>query len=104
MSSFEMTAIDGGRRLKLPAVLDLLAAEGLREAIRETAVLGGRLEIDAAQVERMSTPCIQVLVAGGRALNAAGVVPLIDQPSDAFMNGFYDLGLALELADWTIRQ
>lgn len=104
MSSFEMTAIDGGRRLRLPAVLDILAAEGLREAIRETLVLGGRLDVDASQVERMSTPCLQVLVAGGRALKEGGVAMLIDRPSDAFINGFYDLGLASELADWTIRQ
>jgi anti-anti-sigma regulatory factor len=104
MSSFEMTAIDGGRRLKLPAVLDLLAAEGLREALKETVVLGGRLELDASQVERMSTPCIQVMLAGARAMADGGVAFSLDQPSDAFMNGFYDLGLAAELAEWTIRQ
>lgn len=104
MSSFEMTAIDGGRRLKLPPVLDMLAAEGLREALKESLVLGGRLEIDAGQVERLSTPCIQVLVAGSRALTDSGNGLVVDQPTDVFLNGFYDLGLALVLADWTIRQ
>lgn len=104
MSSFEMTAVAGGRRLKLPPVLDLLAATGLREAIRETVVLGGRLELDAAEVERMSTPCIQVLAAGGQALVQAGQELVVEHPSEIFMNSFYDLGLVSVLADWTIRQ
>lgn len=104
MSSLEMVAIEGGRRLGLPAVLDLLAAESLREVIRESLVLGGRLDIDASQVERMSTPCIQVLMAAGRALKEGGITFSIDRPSDAFINGFYDLGLGSELADWTMTQ
>lgn len=103
MSSFEMTAVEGGRRLKLPSVLDMLAAEGLREALKETLVLGGPLAIDASQVDRMSTPCIQVLVAGGRAMADAGVAFTIEQPSEAFMNGFYDLGLAGVVSEWATR-
>jgi anti-anti-sigma regulatory factor len=50
---------------KLPAVLGLTEAQSLRDTL--AALLGGgSLLLDASAVERMSTPCAQVLLAAGR--------------------------------------
>lgn len=98
-----MTAIDKGRRLTLAPILDILVAEPLREMLRESVVLGGRLEIDAGMVERVTTPCVQVLVAGTAALSAKGIDVAIRRPSEPFMTALYDLGLRDVVAQWTIE-
>ncbi|MGF0537411.1 STAS domain-containing protein [Agrobacterium sp. ES01] len=51
--------------LKLSAVLDLNEASTLRESL--LSLRGKPLAIDASEVERVSTPCVQVLMAGAKA-------------------------------------
>jgi chemotaxis protein CheX len=104
MSGCEIITGESGRRLILAPVLDLLMAASLRDLLRESVIVGGRLEIDAGAVERMSTPCIQVLIAAGRAFAEKGIEFVILRPTEAFMGALFELGLFSIVAEWNIEQ
>jgi two-component system, chemotaxis family, chemotaxis protein CheY len=78
-------------RMKLPPVLDLAAAEGFLTAVREQLGSSGRLKLDAAAVETLTLPCIQVILAAQQSNGGVSV----ENPSTAFVSAFEDLGL-----DW----
>lgn len=77
--------------MKLPTVLDLAAAITLHEAVMREVQTAGGVRLDASDVEVLMLPCLQILLAAKRDANI-----WIDQPSDAFIQAFADLGL-----DWT---
>lgn len=79
--------------MKLPKVLDLAAAIGLHEAILRDVQIAGGTRLDASDVEVLTLPCIQILLAAKRDAKV-----WIDQPSEAFVSAFADLGL-----DWADR-
>jgi chemotaxis protein CheX len=84
---------------ELPQILDLTYANPLRDSL--TTLLGGNAVIlDAAAVERMSTPCAQVLLAAGRASTSAGVSFRILNASTVFRTALADLGLERAFTDW----
>ena len=56
-------------QIKLPAVLDATAAAGLKSALLAGLGSGQALEVDASDVQRVTTPCLQILVAA--AIDAA---------------------------------
>ncbi len=80
--------------------LDLLAAEALKNDLLELLNSDGNLEISADDVERVSTPCIEVLVAASAAFGETGRGFHIRNPSDAFCDAFGALGLAHRLEMW----
>jgi anti-anti-sigma regulatory factor len=87
--------------VKLPQVLDLTQAQNLRETM--AARLNGEpLVLDASAVERMSTPCAQLLLAAGRAANLAGSPFQIIDASDVFRAALADLGLQAEFKNWMV--
>ena len=77
--------------LKLPAVLDMAAAEGLLGAMRDRLRSGSPLMLDASAVETMTLPCMQIILAAQRSNDGIAIA----QPSPAFVSAFADLGL-----DW----
>ena len=83
----------------LPQMLDLVQASHLRDDMvrvaGETSIL-----LDAAAVERMSTPCAQILTAAGRAAQATGKSFKITNASDVFRAAIADLGLQAEFSNW----
>jgi chemotaxis protein CheX len=86
-------------RITLGAVLDIRAAAPLRDALQKAVKRGKPILIDAGQVARLSTPCIQVLLAAGKDGDAAARMTLV-QTSDAFVSAFSDLGLFANLMSW----
>src|ERR1700741_208704 len=76
-------------QLKLPAVLDLNAAEDFLATLRQHLQGEGSLRLDASAVETLTLPCIQILVA---AMRDYGQIS-IERPSNEFANAFHDLGL-----------
>jgi two-component system chemotaxis response regulator CheY len=76
--------------MKLPKVLDLSAAISLHEDILRMVQTAGGGRLNASDVEVLTSPCIQILLAAKRDAKI-----WIDQPSEAFVNAFADLGL-----DW----
>src|ERR1700691_4327949 len=67
-------------RIKLPPTLDLAAGEGLLDTLRGGLDVHPRLGIDAGDVETLTVPCVQVIVA---ALQSCDQIS-IEQPSAAF--------------------
>ena len=49
--------------MKLPEILDLAAAEGLLEALRQQVHGDRSLCIDASAVETLTLPCMQIILA-----------------------------------------
>jgi two-component system, chemotaxis family, chemotaxis protein CheY len=76
-------------RLKLPTALDMAAAAGLLDTLRGRLAAEPRLRLDASEVETLTTPCIQILLAARRTFDQMSV----DSPSAAFISAFADLGL-----------
>jgi two-component system chemotaxis response regulator CheY len=87
--------------IKLPAVLDLAAADGFLETMRSRLLPHVPLRIDASGVESLTLPCIQILLAA----RVGNAMMTIENPSEPFVSAFADLGLswgdgsAREIAD-----
>jgi two-component system chemotaxis response regulator CheY len=73
----------------LPATLDLAAAEGLLESVRQRVSDERPLFIDASAVEMLTLPCAQVILAAR--WSHGGVT--IKNPSTAFTAALEDLGI-----------
>jgi two-component system, chemotaxis family, chemotaxis protein CheY len=73
---------------KLPATLDLAAAEDLLAAVRDLQTQP-RARIDASVVEVLTLPCVQVLLAARQCCPHLS----IQNPSPAFTSALEDLGL-----------
>ncbi|CAL75692.1 conserved hypothetical protein; putative anti-sigma factor antagonist [Bradyrhizobium sp. ORS 278] len=83
----------------LPQMLDLTQATQLRDEMIRLAAAGDVL-LDAAGVERMSTPCVQILLAAAHGARAANKSFKITQPSELFRTAIADLGLRHEFENW----
>ena len=80
----------------LAASLDLTAAEPLRAVAQEMLGLGAAV-FDGGAVERVSTPCLQVLAATALAARERGIVFRLANPSAVLAEAIDDLGLEAAL-------
>jgi chemotaxis protein CheX len=87
-------------RITLGPVLDIRAAGPLRDGLQKALKRGKPVVVDAAQVDRLSTPCIQVLLAASKSAEAGSVRIVLAQASDPFVAAFGDLGLFAALMSW----
>jgi two-component system chemotaxis response regulator CheY len=94
-----MQADDENMLLKLPAVLDLAAAEEFIATLRQHLQGQGGLRLDASAVETLTLPCIQILLAAMRDHDQIS----IEQPSIEFSSAFQDLGLSWTTGDASAR-
>jgi len=76
-------------RLRLPIALDLAAAGSLLETVLGHLDAQPRLVVDASEVETLTLPCAQVLLAAQRSFERMS----IERPSPAFRSALEDLGL-----------
>lgn len=79
--------------LPLPASLDLIAALPLCQALRER-LEAGEMHLDASAVERVSTPCLQVLAAAASSARKRGIAFRLEGASAVLVEAISDLGLA----------
>ncbi len=77
----------------LPAMLDLTAADGLHAQIVDRIGRDGALLLDGRDVVRVSTPCLQVLLAAGLRARAAGQPFALQAASAVLHDAVRDLGL-----------
>jgi len=99
MTEAEENAHDG---VVLPAVADLTEAAPLKSRLEQALASGSGLTVDASAVQRISSPCLQILVAGAVSFTKEGGAPLmIADPSEAFCETASVLGLtnALRLGE-----
>jgi chemotaxis protein CheX len=92
MTASEAAAQDRIAYLILPPSLDLTEAEGLCQALRDR-LHEGALLLDASMVERISTPCLQVLAAAAASAMRRGAEFRLRHASTAFSAAIADLGL-----------
>lgn len=90
----------GGAAIALPASLDLTEADGLCQALRQ-ALQSGAVILDADAVERVSTPCLQVLAAAAASAASRGIQFRLCRASEALATaiGHLGLGAAIPLED-----
>lgn len=80
---------DAGMKVVLSDVLDLGGADELMTALRDAQGSGQPYTIDGHGVSRISTPCLQLILAALRKGDSARLA----SPSDAMMDAVIDLGL-----------
>lgn len=90
----------GESSLALQPLLDIKAARPLKEMLLQALAKSEPLTLDASLVERVSTACIQVLLAFASAMAAAGVPFTLAQPSQPLVEAFANLGLGPVLQKW----
>ena len=85
-----MSEVAGETVLKLPEILDLAAAEGFLDTVRQHAA-AKTLWMDASEVRTLTLPCVQIVLSAARSHQAMSIM----KPSEAFIDTFEDLGI-----DW----
>ncbi len=78
--------------LMLSAILDLTTIEELYEALRERGALA-EIVLDGTAVERVTTPCLQLLAAAAKGAARGEAAFTLRNPSSALMTAIQDLGL-----------
>ncbi len=104
MIGFDLKTNDDGAEIELASVMDMRAAEPLKATLLEALAGQQPLSIKADAVDRMSTPCIQVLIAAATAMQRTEMPFKLTGPSDAFIDAFNDLGLFPVLKQWDIEK
>lgn len=84
--------------IKLPEIMDIVAAEifleDLKQAINEKTQ---KVVLVTDSVERVTTPCFQIIVSAQKTLNDNGGILEIKDPSEVFSDSAALLGLSNEL-------
>lgn len=86
----------------LPRELDLLAAEDLREVLLGYLHRDCHLKINADEVERVSTPCIEILYSAGLSFERGNRRFQIHNSSPYFNNALNILGLEGHFQRWRL--
>ena len=94
----DQTSDNAPDAVTLPALLDGQAAEDLHRRLADRLLTGLPLVIHAQYVDRIATPCVQVLVAAARTARARGLTFSLQNPSEALVDTVVQLGLQHELA------
>ena len=74
--------------MRLPAVLDLAAAEGCLATLLQRIQADKALRLDAAGVETLTLPCVQIILSAVRNYDVT-----LAAPSNAVISAFKDIGL-----------
>ena len=98
---FKASSEDPADAYRLPGSLDLTAARELRDDLQSRMMVGA-VTMDAAGVDRLSTPCVQVLLAAGRAAASANVSFRILNASEVFRTAVAELGLKSQFSNWMV--
>jgi anti-anti-sigma regulatory factor len=99
--SEERAAVISKDAFALPAILDITKAQELRGHMVDRLNVGP-LVVDASAVDRVSTPCIQVLLAAARSADGAGTSFRIADASEALRAALVDLGLQTVFKHWMV--
>ena len=78
--------------IELDRNLDITAAKGLRELLIKASSQDGDVIIDGSSVERIGTPCIQLLIAAEREFRHKSQAFSLTNPSQALCRALDDLG------------
>lgn len=86
---------------KLGASLDISHAERVCAEMRKyISKAKGKIILDASEVERITTPCIQILLSVAHLSKRDGLSFKVSSPTDVFCTAMEDIGLSDELKEW----
>ncbi|NDF11995.1 MAG: STAS domain-containing protein [Proteobacteria bacterium] len=85
----------------LPAQLDIRAVESFYEEIKKLSERTTHITLDASKVERLTTPCVQIILSLAKYLTASGGALKITSPTVVFSLAFTDLGFSRNLKEWS---
>jgi len=77
--------------VQLPEILDIRAASPLAATL--LGVRGKHLTIDASNVQKVGTQCIQVLLSARATWSADGASLTVSNPSETFIEALETLGI-----------
>ncbi len=86
---------------KLPEILDVGAADTLKQDLSEVFSDSGQVIIDGCQVERIATPAVQLLLAVANDCDVQDRSFALKNPSQSVICAFEDLGLSKQLQRWS---
>lgn len=84
-------------KMELPEVCDILHAESLHAECKKAAK-SNKVQVDASQVNRITTPAVQLLLSLSQGTEDQKLE--IENPSDVFVQAFEDLGLHETMNIW----
>lgn len=84
----------------MPARADFSQAESLKEYLEPPVAEQRDIEIDGANVEFISTPCLQLVIASATSTLRNGRSFTVSNISPAFRDAVADLGLADLFSQW----
>ncbi len=91
-----MTAVT----VDLPAFFDMRTLDATRDMLVSAFEQQRGVTLDAAQVERMGTVCVQLMMSAARTAQVAQVPFLITNASSLFLNVLKELGLDTHFSQW----
>jgi len=102
MEPFEVSSTDDGTVVGLQSILDIRIADALKQTFLEALEAGKPVTIDATMVERIFTPCIQVILAATEAFEEKELEFSFKTPTEAFVSAFDELGLFPTMMKWKV--
>jgi len=99
--AFEIKVENDKAVIKLWPILDMSAADDLLESLKQSIPVHKQLILDAGDVERVSTPCIQVLLSAAAKIEQAGGTFSIENITPNFERSMQELGLSDYLKSWS---
>jgi len=96
--------LGSSRSYRLAPILDIRASRQLKSDLSAFVGDTDRLIVDASAVERVSTACVQVLMAFFSIVRSGGEMPVMSNPSRALERAFEDLGISEKLRQWALEK
>lgn len=87
-------------KLSLDRNLDISKSEKLKLELINAINKSVDVEIDSSMVDRITTPCIQLIVLADHELSQSNNRLFVSNPSDVFEKAFQDIGLTDMLESW----
>lgn len=103
MTEIQATTIDNMVQVTLPPIMDVARAEALRESLLETIAPDMILRLDSKDVEQLTTPGIQMLLAVAECASRKGMAFKLANPSELLIEAFKDSGLYSQLMAWDLE-
>jgi len=101
--TFSIRVEDDKAILHLLPILDMSCADELLASLRNGINKSNNFMLDAVEVERISTPCVQVLLAAAFKVEKNGGAFSIINISSGLERGMRDLGLSECLENWRVN-
>lgn len=88
------------QHIELPEILDISCCNDLWKQLVAALATSNSCVIDTRRVRKLSTPCVQILVAAGLEAERKGSAYSFGEVSTVFGDAFRNLGLSEYLERW----